>query len=78
MIYDLVVSGFCFGIEEEFFLFDVFDLDIVCFVFVGFVVVCCDMFGEYFVEEMFECQVEVVSLVFFILVEVVCFYGQVW
>ncbi|MCR3826182.1 GT4 family glycosyltransferase PelF [Pseudomonas aeruginosa] len=61
MTHDLAASGLRFGIEEEFFLLDASDLDIVRSAPAGFVAACRDTLGEHFAEEMFECQVEVAS-----------------
>ena len=74
--HDLAASGLRFGIEEEFFLLDASDLDIVRSAPAGFVAACRDTLGEHFAEEMFECQVEVASPVFSTLAEAARFHGQ--
>lgn len=76
MTHDLAASGLRFGIEEEFFLLDASDLDIVRSAPAGFVAACRDTLGEHFAEEMFECQVEVASPVFSTLAEAARFHGQ--
>ncbi|TEF86218.1 carboxylate--amine ligase [Pseudomonas aeruginosa] len=76
MTHDLAASGLRFGIEEEFFLLDASDLDIVRSASAGFVAACRDTLGEHFAEEMFECQVEVASPVFSTLAEAARFHGQ--
>ncbi len=76
MTHDLAANGLRFGIEEEFFLLDASDLDIVRSAPAGFVAACRDTLGEHFAEEMFECQVEVASPVFSTLAEAARFHGQ--
>ncbi len=76
MTHDLAASGLRFGIEEEFFLLDASDLDIVRSAPAGFIAACRDTLGEHFAEEMFECQVEVASPVFSTLAEAARFHGQ--
>ncbi|HCF3887512.1 TPA: carboxylate-amine ligase [Pseudomonas aeruginosa] len=76
MTHDLAANGLRFGIEEEFFLLDASDLDIVRSAPAGFVAACRDTLGEHFAEGMFECQVEVASPVFSTLAEAARFHGQ--
>lgn len=76
MTRDLAASGLRFGIEEEFFLPDTPDLDIVRSTPAELVVTYRDALGEYSAEEVFEYQVEVASPVFSTLVETARFHGR--